>query len=152
MSAAKSARVHGTVIFRGVLSGTPKKVGSTQLAFLADNGIGAQAVQYFTLTVTPYQVTATTLPDATVGSPYSAQLAANGGVAPYKWKATSILPTGLTLSKSGLLAGTVAASVTPGTYPIKLKVTDSKTPTPSLDRDVEPHGRRLTLWGPLLIG
>ena len=120
----------GLTYSHGVISGTPKKVGPpTQLAFLADNGIGAQAVQYFTLTVTPYQVTTTSLPDATVGTPYSAQLAASGGVAPYKWKATSILPTGLTLSKSGLLAGTVAASVTPGNYPIKLKVTDSKTPT-----------------------
>jgi large repetitive protein len=119
----------GVTYANGVLSGTPKKVGSTQLAFLADNGIGAQAVQYFTLTVTAYQVTTTTLPDATVGSPYSEQLAASGGVAPYKWKAKGALPSGLTLSKAGLLSGTVDASVTPATYPIQIKVTDSMKPT-----------------------
>ncbi len=119
----------GVIYSNGVVSGTPKKVGSYQIAFLADNGIGAQAVQYFTLTVTPYEVTTTTLPDATVGASYSEQLAASGGVAPYKWKAKGALPEGLTLSKAGLLSGTVAASVTPATYPIKVKVTDSMSPT-----------------------
>jgi hypothetical protein len=110
------------------VSGTTKKTGSYQLAFLANNGVGGQYVQYFTLTITPFQVTTTTLPDATVGTAYSEQLAASGGVTPYKWKATG-LPTGLTLSKTGLLSGTVDASVTPGNYPIQLKVTDAKTPT-----------------------
>ena len=79
----------GVTFAGGVISGAPKKLGTFQLAFLADNGIGDQYVQYFTLTVTTFQVTTTTLPDATVGSPYSAQLQAAGGVAPYKWKATS---------------------------------------------------------------
>ncbi len=119
----------GLTFSNGVLSGTTKKLGSFQLAFLANNGIGAQAVQYFTLTVTPFAVTTTTLPDATVGTPYSEQLQAAGGVTPYKWKATTVLPLGLTLSKTGLLSGTVDASVAPGSYPVGIKVTDSKTPT-----------------------
>ena len=64
-----------------------------------------------------------------MGSPYSAQLAASGGVTPYKWKEKGTLPAGLTLSKAGLLSGTVSGSVAPGTYPISVKVSDSKTPT-----------------------
>ena len=119
----------GLTYSNAVISGTPKKKGSFQIAFLANNGVGAQAVQYFTLTVTGYQVTTTSLPDATVGAPYSQQLTASGGVAPYRWKAQGALPTGLTLSKAGVISGTVDGSVTPGTYPIKVKVTDSKTPT-----------------------
>ena len=86
-------------------------------------------MQYFTLTVTPFQVTTTTLPDATVGSPYSAQLAGERRRHPVQVEGEGTLPTGLTLSKAGLLSGTVDASVTPGSYPIKVKVTDSKTPT-----------------------
>ena len=119
----------GLTYSNGVISGTPKKLGSTQLAFLADNGIGAQAVQYFTLTVTPFRSRRRRCPMRPWALPTASSWQASGGVAPYKWKAKSALPTGLTLSKAGLLSGTVAASVTPGSYPIKVKVTDSKTPT-----------------------
>ena len=72
-------------------------------------------MQYFTLTVTPFEVTTTTLPPMPPsGAPYSQQLAASGGVTPYKWKAKSErCPTGLTLSKAGVLSGTVDGSVTP---------------------------------------
>ena len=116
----------GLTFSHGVLSGTTKKLGSFQLAFLADNGVGAQAVQYFTLTVTTFQITTTSLPDATAGQAYSVQLTASGGVTPYNWKAKGTLPTGLTLSKAGVLSGTVAS---PGSYSISVKVTDHKTPT-----------------------
>ncbi len=108
----------GLTYSNGTISGAAKKAGSTQIAFLANNGIGDQAVQYFTLTVTAFEVTTTSLPDATVGTPYSVQLTASGGVTPYKWKAMGTLPTGLTLTKAGVLSGTVAATVTPGPYTI----------------------------------
>jgi hypothetical protein len=116
----------GLTYSNGVISGAAKKAGSTQIAFLANNGIGDQAVQYFTLTVTPFQITTTSLPDATAGQAYSVQLTASGGVTPYRWKAKGTLPTGLTLTKAGVLSGTVAS---PGSDQISVKVTDSKTPT-----------------------
>lgn len=120
----------GLAYAHGTISGTPTKLGTFQLSFLANNGVGNEAVQYFTLTITPFQVTTTSLPPLTEASPYSQQLAASGGVAPYKWKAKGTLPNGLTLSKTGLLSGTVpAGSVTPGTVQIPIKVTDSKSPT-----------------------
>ncbi len=120
----------GVTYSGGTISGTPTKAGSFELSFIAANGIGYQYVQYFTLTVTPFEITTTSpLPAATEGTAYSVQLTASGGVTPYKWKSKGTLPTGLTLSKAGVLSGTVADTVSPGTYQISVKVTDHKTPT-----------------------
>ena len=62
-----------------------------------------------TLTIT----TAPSLPAGSVGQPYSNQFSATGGTAPYKWALVSgsTLPAGLTLSLSGLLAGTPTAAI-----------------------------------------
>ena len=87
-----------------------------------------QAVQYFTLTVTGLQITTTSLPAATEGSPYSQQLSASGGNPPLKWAKTAALPKGLKLSKSGLLSGTVSSKVAPGTYTVSVKVSDASKP------------------------
>ena len=76
-----------------------------------------------------FAVTTTSLPAATEGTPYSQQLSAVGGTAPYKWKAVAAsLPSGLTLSKTGLLSGTIPATVTPGNYTINVTVTDKSSP------------------------
>lgn len=57
--------------------------------------------------VAPVTITTTTLPAGMVGVAYSDQLAATGGIAPYVWSITEgQLPAGLTLSGSGLIAGT----------------------------------------------
>ncbi len=58
----------------------------------------------------PVAVVTTSLPPATVGSPYSATLSASGGTPPYSWSVTSgSLPPGLSLSPSGKIAGTPTA-------------------------------------------
>ncbi|AIT62182.1 Ig domain-containing protein [Corynebacterium doosanense] len=50
------------------------------------------------------------LPDAAVGAAYSAQLAATGGTAPYRWAIDAgTLPAGLTLSEAGVVSGTPTA-------------------------------------------
>ncbi len=49
----------------------------------------------------------------------------SGGLAPFSWTETGVLPSGLTLSAAGVLSGTPA---TAGTFPIKVTVTDSSTP------------------------
>ena len=43
----------------------------------------------FKVTAVPLSITTSSLPDATVGVPYSATLAATGGTPPYKWKIVS---------------------------------------------------------------
>jgi hypothetical protein len=59
------------------------------------------------LGITPLAITTISLPNATVGTAYSATLTATGGTPPYVWSlAAGSLPSGLTLSSSGILSGT----------------------------------------------
>jgi hypothetical protein len=111
----------------GTLAGTSSQTGSFQIGFIASNGQGSNATQLFTLTIGGLQITTTSpLPPLTEGSPYSTQLNASGGLPPLKWSRTAKLPRGLTLSKTGVLSGTVLATkVAPGTYAIPVKVTDA---------------------------
>jgi hypothetical protein len=114
----------------GTLAGTSTQTGTYQIGFVASNGEGSNATQFFTLTIGALQITTTTLPAGTVGGAYSFQLTASGGIPPLSWKKTAALPTGLKLSKTGLLSGTVSAKkVSPGTYPISVQVSDSTKKT-----------------------
>ena len=112
----------------GLLYGTPTQTGTYELTFFAANGIGAESIQQFTLTVLGLHVTTSSLPVATPGTPYSVQLRATGGLEPYKWKLTEKgLPKGLKLSSTGVISGTVSARQYPsgGSFPIMVTVTDS---------------------------
>ena len=78
-------------------------------------------------TSTALAITTTSLPGATVGTAYSATLAASGGTPPYAWTLSSgSLPAGLSLSSSGVISGTPTTS---GGASFGVKVTDSSTPT-----------------------
>jgi hypothetical protein len=91
------------------------------------NGVGGPSTtNTATLTITGFFVSTASLPAGTRGIPYSYQLSATGGLAPYKWKKTAVLPKGLSLGGSGLLSGTVnPKKVAAGSYPISVQVTDS---------------------------
>ena len=58
--------------------------------------------------VAPLKITTTSIPDATVGTPYSTPLVGAGGTPPYTWTVQSGgLPTGLSLgTNSGIISGT----------------------------------------------
>lgn len=75
--------------------------------------------------VSTLTVTTQSLPPATRGTSYSAQLVATGGVSPYKWKKTAALPTGLKLTKAGVLSGTPGSKLERRDYSIKVQATDS---------------------------
>jgi hypothetical protein len=79
------------------------------------------------------QVTTSSLPGATAGSPYAATLAASGGVAPYKWSVSSgVLPTGLSLNSStGAISGTATAA---GNFNFTAAVADSSSSQQSSTR------------------
>jgi hypothetical protein len=111
----------------GVLAGTPRQTGTFEITFTASNGIGADSIQHFTLTVAGLHVTTTSLPEARAGVAYSAQLEAVGGVPPYKWKVTAgKLPKGLRLSSTGHISGTIKAKSDPngGSFPFTVTVTE----------------------------
>ena len=65
--------------------------------------------------------TTSPLPNGVAGVAYSQALQATGGTPPYAWTALGV-PTGLTLSGSGVLSGTPTTS---GTQTIAVTVTDS---------------------------
>ncbi|HVA64427.1 MAG TPA: putative Ig domain-containing protein [Terriglobales bacterium] len=68
-------------------------------------------------------ITTTSLPTATSGSGYSAALASTGGTAPVSWKlVSSQLPTGLTLSSSGVISGIPSAD---GNFNLTVQANDS---------------------------
>jgi len=96
-------------------------------------------------TVTPPSTLALTtfspLPSGTVASPYLANLTASGGTAPYTWSMFgSQLPSGLSLSSSGQITGTLASGVSVGTYSFTVQVADANnlTATASLSLPVGP--------------
>ncbi len=88
---------------------------------------------YLTPIIPPPQITTSSLPTATVKSPYSASLMATGGNPAYKWSVIGKLPSGLHLhARSGTITGMPQVS---GTYSFTVVVTDSKTTAP-------PHTQR----------
>jgi hypothetical protein len=115
----------GVTFTGGRLTGKPSVIGNFPIVFTAHNGVGSDATQSFTVKVLGFHITTTRLSAATPGTPYSAQLKALGGVAPYVWSNTTSLPPGLTLTSSGLVTGTVPTTVTAGSYSFKVTVTDS---------------------------
>ncbi len=73
--------------------------------------------------VSPLTITtASALPAAAVGAPYSFSLAASGGIPPYSWFAASSLPPGLALSSSGAVTGIPTSA---GIFSFTAQVVDS---------------------------
>ncbi|MCC6862764.1 MAG: putative Ig domain-containing protein [Bryobacterales bacterium] len=114
----------------GAITGTPTVPGSSSLTVrVTDSGSPSQsATQALSITINPaLAVTATPLPNGTVGMAYSAQLNATGGVAPYSGWAVSggSLPPGLTLNAaSGLISG-VPGRATGSPFGFSVTVRDS---------------------------
>lgn len=108
----------------GALVGTPTQIGTFEVTLKATNGVGTEAVQKFTLKVLGLHVTTTSVPPLTKGVAYSYQLQAAGGTLPYKWRLTSgSLPSGLKLSGTGRIFGTVKTKKDPGDDPHTFTVT-----------------------------
>ncbi|MHB1846420.1 MAG: putative Ig domain-containing protein, partial [Deltaproteobacteria bacterium] len=111
----------------GLLSGTPSALGGSTFVVQATSG-QKQQLATFSLTVAqpsgPLQIVVSgpTLPPATVGRSYILQLAAVGGVPPYRWSGSPPGGGDLTLEPSGLLAGT--PSTTAGVQSFPVIVTD----------------------------
>jgi uncharacterized protein (TIGR03437 family) len=109
----------------GVLSGTPVQGGSFTFTVRATDALSATAQASFTVQINSSSInlTSTTLPGATLGQPYSAQLSAVGGTAPYTYVITQgSIPAGLTLSAAGQFSGTPNIA---GTFNFTLRVTDA---------------------------
>ncbi len=112
----------------GVIGGTPTAAGTFNFSVTVKDGNGiTSAPQQFSIAITPPPVTITTasLPNGITNVFYpTTTLAAQGGTPPYSWTASG-LPSGLSLSSSGVLSGT---PTTAGTASVTVVVTDASTP------------------------
>ena len=122
-----------TLSTSGVISGTLTTAGTSTFGIqVTDSSSPAgAATTSFSVTVNPPPLTITTtaLSASTVGSAYTQTVAASGGTTPYAFSLSSgSLPTGLTLSSSGVISGTPTIS---GSSTFTLKVTDGSSPTQS---------------------
>jgi hypothetical protein len=72
-----------------------------------------------------------TLPVVTQGAAYLAQLLSSNGIGTVTWSlaAGSTLPSGLSLSSTGALTGTLSSTLPVGNYPFSLTATDSSSNT-----------------------
>ncbi len=75
------------------------------------------------ITTQPLAISTVALPAGKVGTAYAASLTASGGVPPYTWSAATFLPSWLTLSSGGALAGT---PTTGGSFTFNVKATDAQ--------------------------
>lgn len=117
----------------GVLSGTPQTWGNFSLPVQVTDSLGTTGVKTFVLTIQrPVMsiLTASPLPEVTVGAPYSQTLLPSGGAAPYTWSLISgQLPGGLTLdANAGSIAGIPAGA---GTFSFTIGVRENGGATAS---------------------
>ncbi len=94
----------------GTISGAPLTLGTTDVHFSVQDSSDPAYIATTTLTlavVTDLKITSTSLPTATVGTPYSTTLTLTGGVPPYTWEiAAGQLVNGLTIQNgSATLSG-----------------------------------------------
>lgn len=116
-----------------VVSGTPSVAGTATVTVkAADSGNpAATTTGPVSLTIVPsgLALATGTLPNGTVGTPYSATVGVNGGTAPYHCALVAgTLPAGLTLGAGCLVSGTPTVA---GTATVTVKATDASNPTES---------------------
>jgi hypothetical protein len=130
-NAADPQQSPGTDLLSAACSSTDNCVA---LGYYADNSGGSSG---FIESIGPssgFQITTTSLPNATPGAKYGPVTLTTQNVAvstsPYvtslKWKKVS-LPKGLKLSKTGVLSGTPGKKLTGGLSSVKVQVTETVT-------------------------
>jgi len=110
----------------GVLSGTPTQTGTFTITVKATDANGCSGTgPTYTLTIACQTITVTNpaVSTGTAGTPFSQSFTQSGAVGTATFSiASGTLPSGLTLSASGVLSGSPTQS---GSFPITVKVTDS---------------------------
>jgi autotransporter-associated beta strand protein len=112
----------------GILSGTPSESGSFALTLRVTDSNSVTMEKNFSLSVAqPLEITSASLPDASAGTVFSANLGSTGGLPPWSWSLISgNLPSGLTLTSAGELTG---IPETGGSQTFTVRLTDGSGQT-----------------------
>lgn len=110
-----------------VLAGTPRDTGTFTFLVQVEDAVAQRVSRSYTLQIAAVNiaVSPSVWPTVVAGTPYSLQLAASGGTAPYTFiqlPAPPNDPQGLGISSGGLISG---VAVTPGDYRVYYRVTDA---------------------------
>ena len=81
--------------------------------------------------VAPLQIATTSIPNGQDNTPYQTTLLATGGIALYTWSASGALPSGVSMSETGVIAGIPKQ---PGQFQFTATVTDSSSPPQSASK------------------
>ena len=113
----------------GVIAGTPTVAGTATFTAQVQDAAGLNASAIFSITIVngagTLTLTTATLPNGTVGLPYSATIGVSGGTAPYACVFTAgTLPAGLALNGC-VVSGTPTVATTSN---LVVKATDSANP------------------------
>lgn len=110
----------------GVISGTPTATGNSSFTIQVSDVGGQVDTQPLSILIgpaVPPTITTTSLPGATVGTPYSETLLATGGTGTLVWsRSAGSLPVNLSLSPAGVISGTPTNT---GTSSFTVRVTDA---------------------------
>ena len=120
-----------TLAANGTLSGTPSSAGSFSfLAQVADSANPARlTTKAFTISGNSKLTITSTAPALSTGVATNSQFTATGGTPTYIWAvASGTLPTGLSLTSSGVLSGTPSKS---GTFTATITVSDTQAQSAS---------------------
>ena len=113
----------------GLISGTPTQAGTASFTLKARDANGEEATRALQLSLyaPPTVSTASPLPGAYAGLPYSLTFTGTGGKAPLSFSlASGTLPASLGLSPAGVLSGTLSASTPHATLSaFSVRVTDA---------------------------
>lgn len=126
-----------TLSAAGVLSGSPTETGSFPIVVHVQDSSNPKqtASAGFTLQMNnpaPPTITTTSLPDGAISTPYSQNIQATGGLAPYAWSVSGgTLPTGLALGSSTTNAVTLSGTptTTQSNVQFTVQVTDAASQT-----------------------
>jgi len=125
-----------TLSTAGAISGTPTTAATASFTVQVKDAVNATATKALSIVVgaaaQPPAVSTTSLAGGTVGTAYSATLAATGGKTPYTWSLTTgTLPAGLTLSTAGAISGTPTTAAT-SSFTVQVKDANNVTGTKAL--------------------
>jgi hypothetical protein len=106
----------------GLISGTPTATGDSTFKVRVSDGARSATQTYSLSVVQPLKIAPVAVPAGEVGVPFALSPTVNGGKAGYTWSAAN-LPEGVSIdATTGRLSGSPSA---PGSFPVKLTVTDS---------------------------